>query len=85
MIEKANQFDELGFYFEADKVDRCVTSQFNLKKRKINPLLTIQNQINGLSAKIEDFMSENGGDDSPTEEKDITVMVDNKPVDIISK
>jgi hypothetical protein len=85
MIEKANTLDILGYYLEADKIDRFITSQFNLKKRKPNPILTIQNQINGLGAKLDDFMSDQGGNDTPPEEKQISVTVDDKPVEFTEK
>ena len=45
MINQANTLDELGLFNEADKIDRFIAAQFNLKKRKPNPLLNIQNQI----------------------------------------
>jgi hypothetical protein len=81
MFNKANLFDDLGLYKEADKIDRFIFAQFKLKKRKVNPLTTIQNQINGLGAKIDDFISDQGASDTPLEEKNISVMVDNKPVE----
>ena len=86
MINQANTLDELGLFNEADKIDRFILAQFNLKKRKPNPLLSIQNQINGLSAKIDGFISDqDGGNDTPPEDKEFSVMVDQKPVDFIEK
>lgn len=82
MTQKANELDELGFFKEADKIDRFITAQFKLKKRKINPLITIQNQLNGLSGKLDEFINQEGGNDASPEEKDFSVTVDNKPVKI---
>ncbi|NBO22660.1 hypothetical protein EBU94_04885 [bacterium] len=57
MIDKANVLDELGYYKEADIIDRFIIAQNNYvqKTKKVHPLHQINTKLDTLNSKIIDM------------------------------
>jgi|LakMenE18May11ns_1017448.scaffolds.fasta_scaffold9953338_5 hypothetical protein len=76
ILRQANIFDDLGFYKEADKIDKLILSQnFQLKKKKISPYKKITDDLNYLKLRVNEMpqeIAELTPDESSVEKKSTT-------------
>jgi hypothetical protein len=82
MKHLANKLDDLGFYNEADEIDKIIfaNNNFMLTKRRKSPIKDLVSRFEQLSGQLKTFM-DNSNDSSGGDQQENDITVNEKEID----